>query len=225
MNQKSNACQTRITPLLLKSLSRFSNWTMNPRLGFTGRDCRNFFRLLAIVHLLLIMAAAVTMVADLLRPTKQFTITSPPDTLASAMNLAAATKYAAMLAVVTSSTWNWNSLRPRFDSFSVGSQTSLAAVLMMWVTPSSLMKGRFLTVFPLARINRGMTWDVQEFKLNKNCPAFRISYFLKYIFWTKHIRKCWIVEMWKMHKNMLFFLSMHGYIFPGNTSLISIVNL
>ena len=129
--------QIRRSPLFFSFCSRLSNWTMKPRFGLTGRLCLSFFRLLARLQWLLIIREAVRTVADLEKPTKQLTKIRPPSLRALARKAATAGKYAAILAPGTSSTWNWKMSSPRLVSFSTGSQTSLEAVLMMWVTPRS----------------------------------------------------------------------------------------
>jgi len=65
---------------------------MNPMFGLTGLICRNFFSVRTRDQLLLIITAAVRMVADLLSPTRQLTITRPPDIIAWDKKLDAAWK-------------------------------------------------------------------------------------------------------------------------------------
>ena len=147
-----------MAPFDLKFCSSFINWTIKPRLGLTFLVCLICLRVFTRDHFLFIIKAAASIVADRLRPTRQLMTTRPPGAArALEMKSAAGWKYGEMLAAETSSTWNWNISTPRLVSFSPGSQTSLVAVLMMWVTPSSLMYWTFFTVFPLARMRRGIT--------------------------------------------------------------------
>ena len=70
--------QINLTPFILSWFSKLSNCTIKPIFGFTERDWRSFLSVFIKLQWLFIMRAAVKILADLLKPTRQLTAISPP---------------------------------------------------------------------------------------------------------------------------------------------------